>query len=201
MKYMLWFLFFVFSLLKAELPWTIADCMQGEAYDRLVRTQKYSFKPYNACLPHLFEREKQRIAAGIDQAALIEHVGSTAVPGLGGKGIIDIMIAAREERVRYVAKQLQELGYELRERGSRPDKLFFKMALPDEEEGMRTYHLHLTSFGSEAWNEVIAFRDHLRTHPEEMEKYAELKKRAVLEAKEDGEKYRELKEPFFKQEH
>ena len=50
--------------------------------------KKYVFKPYNPKFPVLFEQEKQRIASHLKEKAPIEHVGSTAVPGLGGKGII-----------------------------------------------------------------------------------------------------------------
>lgn len=54
---------------------------------------KYVFKPYSALFPNLFAKEKARIVQHFLFPASIEHVGSTAVPGLGGKGIIDIAIA------------------------------------------------------------------------------------------------------------
>ena len=49
--------------------------------------KKYVFKPYSKIFPELFQKEKERISPNLKEALAIEHVGSTAVPGLGGKGI------------------------------------------------------------------------------------------------------------------
>jgi len=81
---------------------------------------------------------------------------------------------------------------------STPERLYFVAFLPDVEEGARRYHIHLTYFGSGEWKELIEFRDYLLNSPEAVKEYAELKKRAALEADEDGEKYRKIKEPIFK---
>ena len=69
--------------------------------------KKYLFKPYSKIFPDLFEREKERISSHIKEDLVIEHVGSTAVPGLGGKGIIDIAIAVSKKEMESVSKQLQ----------------------------------------------------------------------------------------------
>jgi GrpB-like predicted nucleotidyltransferase (UPF0157 family) len=55
--------------------------------------KKYVFKPYSKNFPELFQKEKERIVSNLNLPLVIEHIGSTAVPGLGGKGIIDIGIA------------------------------------------------------------------------------------------------------------
>ena len=81
---------------------------------------------------------------------------------------------------------------------STSDRLFFKMDLPDLEEGARTYHVHLARSGSTDERELILFRDYLRVHPEEAREYAELKEKAAAEVNDDGKKYRELKEPLLK---
>ena len=162
-----------------------------------IKMQKYVFKPYNNNFPDLFNKEKERIAALI-KAIAIEHVGSTAIPNLGGKGIIDIAIAINKKDTNSVLSQLQSLGYEYRPIHSTPDRLFLRIDLPDTEEGIRRYHVHLTYTESNDWKEFIAFRDYLRSHPEEAQKYAEIKKKAATEANHDGEKYRKIKEPIFK---
>lgn len=159
--------------------------------------KKYVFKPYSKIFPELFEKEKARIASHIEESLIIEHVGSTAIPGLGGKGIIDIAIAADEQALDAVSKQLQDLGYEFRPQYSTPDRLYFIIFLPDPEEGTRRYHLHLLRKESEEWKDLLHFRDHLRQHPEEAKKYGDLKKQAAEEVNEDGAKYRELKGPVF----
>ena len=56
--------------------------------------KKYVFKSYNKIFPEIFEKEKEKICDFIEETILIEHVGSTSIPNLGGKGIIDIAIAS-----------------------------------------------------------------------------------------------------------
>lgn len=159
--------------------------------------KKYVFKPYSSSFPELFEREKQRIASRIE-GLLIEHIGSTAIPNLGGKGIIDIAIAAKAEEIVMVSKQIQNLGYEFRPHWSTSERLYFKLDLSDPEEGTRRYHLHLMSIETKDWKEMLGFRDYLRSHLIEAQEYAELKQKAAQEVNEDGAKYRELKGPIFR---
>ena len=129
---------------------------------------KYVFKPYNPLFPELFRQEKERIASHIKEPLRIEHVGSTAVPGLGGKGIIDIAIAASEQQKEAVKLQLQELGYEFRPQYSTPERLYFVAVLPDPEEGTRRYHIHVMGNKAREWRDFIAFRDALRADPQAM---------------------------------
>lgn len=159
---------------------------------------KYVFKPYSKIFPHLFDKEKERIACCVNTAQAIEHVGSTAVAGLGGKGIIDIAVAVDRRDWESAKRELQSLGYEFRATGSTNDRWFFRMDLPDPEEGRRRYHVHLTYPKSADWNGLIGFRDYLSAHPDEAHRYAEMKKSALIEAGQDGKKYRQLKEPMFR---
>ncbi len=158
---------------------------------------KYVFKPYNPLFPDLFNKEKARIAPHLDSPISIEHVGSTAVPGLGGKGIIDIAIAVDKSRIERVKSELQELGYEFRPSFSTPDRFYFVTYLADPEEGSRRYHIHLTYPSCKEWKALIGFRDYLRTHLEAVEEYANIKKQAAKMANQDGEQYRKMKEPIF----
>ena len=160
--------------------------------------KKYVFNPYSEIFPALFQKEKERIYSHIKSTLSIEHVGSTAIPGLGGKGIIDIAIAVPKEDIPLFIPQFESIGYEFRPSFSTPDRAYFIIYLPDPEEGTRRYHLHLTYLESNDWKGLIAFRDHLRTHPEDAKEYSELKKNAALLSDQDGEKYRALKNPMFK---
>lgn len=160
--------------------------------------KKYVFKPYSKRFPELFENEKQRIISGIKEKIDIEHIGSTAVPNLGGKGIIDIAIAVSKENIESISKQLQKLGYEFKPHAGTPDRLFFLTDLPDDEAEVRKYHIHLTYLNSKDWKEMISFRDYLRGNPKEARKYAESKKKAAQESNEDKDKYMKLKEPAIK---
>lgn len=160
--------------------------------------KKYVFKPYSKNFPKLFEKEKERIISHLQQELLIEHVGSTAVPDLGGKGIIDIAIAVSQKEVELVAQALHELGYEFRTVGSTPERLYFRTDLSDEKERTRRYHIHLTCPESADWKNLTGFRDRLRANPDEAEKYEQLKREAVEKSAGDGSIYREIKGIFFK---
>lgn len=158
---------------------------------------KYTFKPYNNLFPAMFIKEKGRIACRLPLNALIEHVGSTAVPGLGGKGIIDIAVAVDKSLMESSKIVLQELGYEFRPQFSTPDRFYFITYLLDSEEEKRRYHIHLTYPENKEWADFIGFRDYLLSNPKVMQEYAELKKGAAFEAAQDGEKYRKIKAPIF----
>ena len=159
--------------------------------------KKYVFKPDSKIFPELFLREKERISSRVKMALAIEHIGSTSVPNLGGKGIIDIAIAVHKQDMDSVSQQLQSLGYEFRPTFSTPDRFYFIIYLPDPEEGERRYHLHLTYPENREWGQFIGFRDYLRNHPDEVEEYAAMKRQAADEAKHEGKHYRKIKEPMF----
>lgn len=156
------------------------------------------FKPYTELFDTLFTQEKARILGVLRNESLeIQHVGSTAVPGLGGKGIIDIAVAVKKGDIENVSHTLADLGYIFRESGSTEERSFFRIDLPDSEEGVRRYHLHVTFPESIEWKTLLAFRNYLRAHPEVVQEYAALKKKSADEVDEDGALYRAKKLPFF----
>ncbi len=160
--------------------------------------KKYAYKPYNELFSKLFLQEKARLLSVLNEECIdIEHVGSTAVPGLGGKGIIDIGIIVTKQDIDRASRKIESLGYIFRETGSTPERWFFRIDLPDSQEGIRRYHLHLTFPESIEWKKLIAFRDYLRSHASALEEYDELKKKSAEEVKEDGALYRKKKSPFF----
>lgn len=161
--------------------------------------KKYVFRRYNLVFPRLFEKEKKRIKKILGEKDLIEHVGSTSVPGLGGKGIIDICIATSKRNLKVASKKLQEIGYEFGPKGGSEERLFHKISLKDDNKKIRIYHVHVTFAESWEWNNVIKFRDYLWTHPEEVKKYANLKKIAAKQANEIREVYMEIKSPLIEE--
>lgn len=160
---------------------------------------KYIFRPYNPIFPNLFEKEKKRLEKSISEKNSIEHIGSTAIPNAGGKGIIDIMMAVEDNLLPEAVKQIQAAGYEFREVASIPSRLFFRKDMDDPVDGIRRYHIHLTQTNSQDWKEAIQFRDYLRSHPEKVEKYNILKRKAVKQANQDGSIYKKTKEPFIEE--
>lgn len=168
-----------------------------ELFHILKKHKKYVFKPYNPDYPILFLKERERISPILSKAISIEHIGSTAVPGLGGKGIIDIGVAARKKDMRAISKMLKKLGYEFRSKFSTPERLFFVIYLPDSEEESRGYHIHMAAPESQVWKELVGFREYLIQHPDDAEEYAKIKERASDVSNQDGETYRQMKEPII----
>ena len=159
--------------------------------------KKYVFKPYDPNFPRLFLEESKRIQNASAGVLTIEHVGSTAVEGLSGKGIIDILIVVPKLKIENTLKLLQSLSYEFRKDYSEEDRLFFRTDLPDAHEGSRTYHVHLTFSKSNTHYALVRFRDYLKKHPDARLKYARMKQAAAQQAQGKGEVYRKAKAHFF----
>ena len=119
--------------------------------------------PYDPAWPSLFTRLAQKIHAALgDAILLLEHVGSTSVPGLSAKPIIDMVLAVADSRdeASYV-KPLEDKGYTLRIR--EPDWYEHRLLKPPEVPG----NLHVFSAGCEEIAQMLLFRDWLRNHAED----------------------------------
>jgi len=161
--------------------------------------KKYEFKLYNPNFPIIFEKEKNRLSQFLLGDYLVEHIGSTAVPGLGGKGIIDIMIAVPKNQMENTSQQAQKAGYIFRPLASTETRLFLRTKYPKDFSIENVYHLHITFSESDDWKEAIAFRNYLRTHAEDLKRYAEIKQKAAEKANENTEKYKNTKETILKE--
>ena len=161
--------------------------------------KKYEFKPYNPDYPTMYAEEKNRLTQFLSGDYLIEHIGSTAVPGLGGKGIIDMMISVSKVKMEKVSQLAQKAGYVFRPLASTETRLFLRTEYPEDFSKENAYHLHITFSESNDWRETLAFRDHLRTHPEDLNRYAEAKNKAAQEANENTAKYKKLKENIMQE--
>jgi GrpB-like predicted nucleotidyltransferase (UPF0157 family) len=168
--------------------------------------EKYIFRLYNPNFPKLFEAEKERLQKILDKKAEIEHIGSTAIPGLGGKGVIDISIATSKDSWAKTSEKFRTLGYEYKKKDEEREsqRLFFMANLPDKELGTRIYHIHLTYPESAELKREIGFRDYLKTHPEAVKEYADIKMMAAEETQKFNTKdemrdtYGKIKEDFIR---
>ena len=150
--------------------------------------------PYDPAWPSLFAAEADRIrqffaAAGL--AVVLEHTGSTAVPGLAAKPIIDILAGYPEGAI--VAEYISVLtSAEYVHRGEQgiPGREFFRRGDP------RSYHVHLTSIGSAFWRDHLTFRDRLRADNALRDAYAVLKRDLAAQFPRDREAYIEGKGSF-----
>lgn len=151
--------------------------------------------PYSAEWPLLFEAEASRIRSAIGADILdIQHIGSTSVPGLAAKPIIDIGIAVRDfEEAACCVEPLVALGYRYRGELGIPRRHYFQRGEP------RMYQVHMNERTSADWRQTMAFRDYLRAHPEAAAEYAELKMHLALQFPTDLPAYSAGKDAFIKQ--
>jgi GrpB-like predicted nucleotidyltransferase (UPF0157 family) len=163
---------------------------------------------YSPRWPLLYERERDLIVGAIGRWTVdIQHVGSTAVPGLGAKPIIDIMVGLRRfADAQRCIQPLQAVAYECRGEAGLTGRLFFRKltAHPDRGQNLgivsgvpRSHHLHLVEHDGELWKRTLLFRDYLRLNPDVARQYVELKRRLALEYQRDTEGYGAAKTPFI----
>lgn len=157
--------------------------------------QKYVFRKYNPDYRAFFAGEKKKIRRILGSPAKIEHVGSTAVSGLGGKPLVDILVGV--PNIQKAKEKLESRGYNFGEKFSTKERLVFGYDYPYKNRKRRV-HLHVTKSSSRDWNEIMHFRDYLREHPEACEEYAKIKKEAIKKARGEGEIYRNHKKKFIK---
>jgi GrpB-like predicted nucleotidyltransferase (UPF0157 family) len=132
---------------------------------------------YDAAWPELAAAELGLIEAALGDAVVrVDHVGSTAVPGLAAKPIVDLQASVAEiDRTDLYVPALERLGYLFAPDDESPDFHFF--GKPAERP--RTFHLHVCAAGSEHERRHLALRDYLRADPEEARRYADLKRELV----------------------
>jgi GrpB-like predicted nucleotidyltransferase (UPF0157 family) len=153
---------------------------------------------YDPRWPLLFDEEAGRLRAALDPSLIIglEHFGSTAIYGLPAKPIIDILVAVRSLAAAQASfvEPLRNLDYVYWADNPKQDRMFFvKGMLPFGSK--RSHHVHVTEPDGEMWRR-LAFRDYLRTYPEETEIYQRLKRRLAAEHRTDREAYTDAKSAY-----
>jgi GrpB-like predicted nucleotidyltransferase (UPF0157 family) len=151
--------------------------------------------PYDGSWPERFEEERARLVEAIGAwiSGGVHHVGSTAVPGLEAKPIIDILVGVSDlESSRACFEPLAELEY------------LYAPYLPEEmhwfckpDPAHRTHHLHLIPVDSRRFHDELAFRDQLRSDAELAERYAALKRELAARYPRDREAYTDGKSTFI----
>ncbi len=147
---------------------------------------------YNPDWPAQFRAWRDRLAAALGQAAVrIDHVGSTSVPGLAAKPVIDVQVSVPDvddERPYLCSAESVGLVLQLRERGHR-------FLLPPAAQP-RDVHVHVCSSGGVWERDHLLFRDYLRAHPSVCENYAALKKELIVRWRHDRKAYGDSKTGF-----
>ena len=175
----------------------------AEKVARVVK-EKISLVPYDPMWPLRFEAEKRHLRACLPAGPVgrIEHFGSTAVPGLLAKPIVDILVevnSAVESKTR-IAPILEAQNYEYFWRPTFGDSTppFYAWFIKRDTTGARTHHIHMVEPDFDHWDGLL-FRDYLIEHPDVANQYAALKQELASRYPNDREAYTAGKGDFVRQ--
>ncbi len=150
-----------------------------EKVARVVK-EEVAVAPYDPVWPRWFEAEKEHLSECLPPELVrrIEHFGSTAIPGLPAKPIIDILVEVTDlgETRRRIAPVLEDQGYDYFWRPSWGDDVppYYAWFIKRGHDGKRTHHIHMVEAHFEHWDRLL-FRDYLIEHPAVAREYATLK--------------------------
>lgn len=146
------------------------------------------------------ERDHLRACLPADLVRRIEHVGSTAVPGLPAKPIVDLLVevTSLDETRQRIAPLLEAQGYDYFWRPSKGDSTppFYAWFIKRDAAGNRTHHIHMVEAGFEQWD-MLLFRDYLIEHPAVARDYGRLKQTLAMKHQQDRVAYTEAKTAFI----
>jgi GrpB-like predicted nucleotidyltransferase (UPF0157 family) len=161
-------------------------------------TSVFVVSPYSAQWPEIFRGLREELLAVFSPLAVaVEHIGSTSVPGLAAKPVIDVLLGAQSLRdIESRIGPLGELGYAYVSKYEReiPMRRYFVKSSP----ASLRVHLHAVELDSPIWREHLAFRDALRADPDLRARYQALKLRLAEEFADDKSAYTAAKRPFIR---
>ena len=158
------------------------------------RPQRIEIAAYDPAWPGRFAELGREFRAGLGGVALrIDHIGSTSVPGLAAKPIIDLQVSvAAFEPLEAFKLPLERLGYVYRADNPERTKRYFR-----EPPGRRRTHVHVRRAGSFSEQWALLFRDYLRAHGEVAAEYGAVKRRLAIRFVDDRHGYTDAKVPFM----
>jgi GrpB-like predicted nucleotidyltransferase (UPF0157 family) len=149
---------------------------------------------YNGNWSIHYEQEKNKILKALGDTVIdIQHIGSTSVPGLAAKPVIDILLGLELPPNAAQISSLEALGYLYFGEFGIPQRHYFRRGMP------RTHQIHAVQVNSEFWETHILFRDFLRTHPEAAQQYEALKRHLAVEFRYERDRYTDSKAPLINQ--
>lgn len=159
--------------------------------------RKVEVVPHNPNWRQEFERESQHIAIAVGNNVIkIHHIGSTAIPGIYAKPIIDMLVEVENiEQVDTRNLQMKELGYEAMGEFGIAERRYFRKNINE----IRTHHVHAFQKDSLDIQRHLYFRDYMIAHPQYAQQYSELKQNLAKKFPSDIESYMDGKDSFIKQ--
>jgi GrpB-like predicted nucleotidyltransferase (UPF0157 family) len=162
-------------------------------HDAMTRMKPVVVVDYDPNWPSVFDQLRSHIWPEVSDIALsVEHIGSTAVPGLRAKPVIDVcVVVASKELIPPAIERIQRLGYVHRGTLGVPDREAFRR--PDH---LPRHHLYLSPANALSLRNQIGFRDYLRTHPDVARQYGDLKTELARRYPDDIDLYIDGKTEF-----
>jgi len=153
---------------------------------------------YNKEWPKLFDKEQDLLWKTLSETVVcIEHIGSTSVPGLAAKPVIDIMIGLRNfAEADGLVPKVVDLGYIYIRKYE--DVMPYRRFFQKMQNGKYTHHIHMVEINHEFWERHLLFRDYLRKNPKTAGEYALLKKKLAKRQWKDTNDYTDAKTQFIK---
>jgi GrpB-like predicted nucleotidyltransferase (UPF0157 family) len=160
--------------------------------------RKVEVVPHNPRWRDAFEAEAKHVGAALgENVVAVHHIGSTAIPNIYAKPVIDMLVEVRDiTEVDGRNSAMESLGYEVMGEFGIPGRRYFRK---DNREGIRTHQIHAFEIGSAEVERHLSFRDYLITHPEDAQRYSELKRKLAEEHPQSIDGYMDGKDGFIKE--
>lgn len=144
----------------------------------------------------LFNKIKNQLLLVLDKSAKIDHVGSTAIPNMYGKNIIDALVGVSNfESLKLFAQKIEDLGfYPSNKNDINSGYLFFASSKSETKDG--DVHIHLVITSIQRYDDFILLKKYLLNHPDEAKKYREEKYKIAKSAQNQRENYKLLKSQY-----
>ena len=152
-----------------------------------------SYEDYDTNYPNVFTAVAKAIHAVLPSVQ-VEHVGSTSIPGLGGRRVLDIVIPAEQGSHDEIVSKLMSIAFIKSPLTHMQPMLTGVIHFNDKDYPMLLYVLPKDSEIYRGW---IAFRSYMQQHPEEVQHYSDVKKRAIAEGKTNPWVYQQAKTPYL----
>jgi GrpB-like predicted nucleotidyltransferase (UPF0157 family) len=159
--------------------------------------RKVEVVPHDPQWRSIFHIESQYISNALGENAIaIHHIGSTSIDTIHAKPIIDILVEVQDiNQVDDLSLVMESIGYEVMGEFGIEGRRYFRK---DNQEGIRTHHIHTFEVNSAQITRHLAFRDYMRAHPDVAQKYSDLKRKLAAEYPNDIAGYQDGKDEFIK---
>jgi len=159
---------------------------------------KVEVVPHNPQWRDAFEAEAKHVAAALgENVVAIHHIGSTAIPNIYAKPVVDLLVEVRDiTEADGQSSAMESLGYEVMGEYGIPGRRYFRK---DNQEGIRTHNIHAFEAGSAEVERHLAFRDYMIAHPVDAQRYSELKRKLAEKHPQSMDGYMDGKDGFIKE--